>query len=206
MPQPTNVRSYAKINLGLRIGPPLPDGYHRLTTLFQTLAVHDVVQVAAERAARTEITLEASVASVPTDARNTAFRMVELALAEMNVTARVHVALQKNLPAQGGLGAGSANAAAALIGLERQLGMEMPSAERLRVAARVGADVPVFLVGGTVYAHDRGQIVLPYPDVPSLACLLVSPGFGVSTPVAFREWDARVGELAPGIAEERRMI
>ena len=203
MPSPTAVRSFSKINLGLRIGPPREDGYHHLVTLFQTVALHDMVTVHAEHAATTQVTLTCSDARVPSDARNTAWRMVERTLAAMRVTARVHVHLQKNLPMQGGMGAGSANAAAALLGLERQLGVALPATERQAVAARVGADVPLFLAGGTLYAHGRGDLALPYPDLPRMHAVVAVPGAGSSTPLAFRAWDQHVAGLTRQAANDR---
>lgn len=200
---PTTVRSFSKINLGLRIGPPRPDGFHHLTTLFQTLALHDRVSVEAERAAVTDIALTASDVRVPCDSRNTAYRIVAAALEQLQLHARVRIHLQKNLPPQGGMGAGSANAAAALLGLERQLGLALSPVERLRIAERVGSDVPLFLIGGTVYAHNRGELVLPYPDLPSTPCVIASPGLGSSTPAAFRAWDAHITELTPQAAHDR---
>lgn len=199
----TTVRSYCKINLGLRIGPPRADGYHALRTLYQTIGLHDVLTVAAERAAATEIVLTCSDVRVPTDHRNTVHRMLTAALEAMGVTARVVVHLKKNLPMQGGLGAGSANAVSALLGLERQLGVALGGGARLALAERVGSDVPLFLLGGTVYGHNRGEAVMPYPDVPATPCVVVFPGVGSSTPLAFRAWDAAIGLLTPAEAEGR---
>ena len=129
------LRSFAKINLGLAIGLARPDGYHALATVYQTIAPHDLVTVTARRGAATRLTLTSNDERVPTDARNTAWKMVERALAMMDVTAEVEIHIEKRLPVQGGLGAGSANAAAALLGLERELGMELSDG---RPAARSG--------------------------------------------------------------------
>lgn len=205
MSAPTTVRSFAKINLGLRIGPPRPDGFHHLSTLYQTIALHDELTVEAEPAPATSITLSSNDPRLPTDSRNTVHRMVTAALDAMQMTARVRVHLQKNLPVQGGLGAGSANAAAALLGLLRQLGpaATLTGAQQLALAESIGSDVPLFLIGGTVYGHDRGQLVQPYPDLPAMACVIVAPGVGSSTPQAFRAWDARVARLPPAVAQGR---
>lgn len=203
MPQPTTVCSFAKINLGLRIGPPRADGFHHLVTLYQTIGLHDEVVVEAQAADTTLITMASNDPRVPTDGRNTVHRMIAAALVEMKRTARVHVRLQKNLPVQGGLGAGSANAAAALLGLERQLGVSLPRTRRLALAERIGSDVPLFLVGGTVYGHNRGEQVLPYPDLPAMPCVVVAPGVGSSTPLAFKAWDARVARLTQAAAQDR---
>jgi 4-diphosphocytidyl-2-C-methyl-D-erythritol kinase len=185
----TRVRSYSKINLGLAIGPVRADGFHGLATLYQTLALHDVVTVAARRARETLIRLTTNHPMVPTDARNTAWKMVEKALARMGVAAEVAIHIEKELPVQGGLGAGSANAAAALLGLERELGLTLPEPERLELAAEVGSDVPLFLIGGAVLGVGRGELVSAMPDLPATACVIAVPEVGVSTPRAFRDWD-----------------
>ena len=205
MSAPTTVRSFAKINLGLRIGPPRQDGFHHLSTLYQTIALHDEVTVEAEIASATTITLSSNDPRLPTDGRNTVHRMVSAALEAMRVTANVRVHLHKNLPVQGGLGAGSANAAAALLGLLRQLGPagSLTGAQQLALAERIGSDVPLFLIGGTVYGHDRGQLVQAYPDLPGMPCVIVAPGVGSSTPQAFRAWDARVARLPAAVAQGR---
>jgi 4-diphosphocytidyl-2-C-methyl-D-erythritol kinase len=139
------------------------------------------------------ISLTTNHAQVPADERNTAWRMVARALQRMGVTAEVKIHIEKELPVQGGLGAGSANAAAALLGLERELGMALPEAERMELAAEVGSDVPLFLVGGAVLGLGRGEVVSPMPDLPATWCVVVAPAVGVSTPRAFQEWDERQG-------------
>ena len=187
---PTRVRSCSKINLGLAIGPSRTDGFHALTTLYQTLAAHDLVTVEARVSSNSSITLTSTDRRVPTDSRNTAWKMVERALAALGVAAEVHIHIDKRLPVQGGLGAGSANAVAALIGLECELRLHLPGPERLRIAAEVGSDVPLFLIGGAVLGVGRGEEVYPLPDLPAVHCVVALPAVGVSTPQAFRDWDA----------------
>jgi len=187
----TTVRSFSKINLGLAIGPVRRDGFHGLTTLYQTLDLHDLVTVTAHPTAGTRISLTTNDARVPTDGRNTVWKMVEGALKRLGVAAEVEIHIEKRLPVQGGMGAGSANAAAALIGLERELGMALPGVERLKLAAEVGSDVPLFLIGGAVMGLGRGELVVPMPDFPQTWCVVAVPEVGVSTPAAFRDWDKR---------------
>jgi 4-diphosphocytidyl-2-C-methyl-D-erythritol kinase len=193
---PTRVRSYSKINLGLAIGPPRPDGFHSLATLYQTLALHDIITVSAQASPETSITLKSNDLRVPTDNRNTVWKMLEITLKHLAITATVDIYIQKNLPIQGGMGAGSANAAAALIGLIKELGLDLPPEIRLDLAAQVGSDVPLFLLGGSVLGSDRGQRVTAVPDITLagetvIPCVIALPGIGVSTPLAFREWDRR---------------
>ncbi|HVT99074.1 MAG TPA: hypothetical protein VHE33_16330 [Acidobacteriaceae bacterium] len=189
----TTVRSFSKINLGLAIGPTRADGFHGLTTCYQTLAAHDLVTVEAKAGSKTSLRLTSNDARVPTDDRNTAWKMVVLALGALKTEAEVHVHIEKRLPVQGGIGAGSANAVAALIGLEQELAhagvAELPGSERLRIAAEVGSDVPLFLIGGTVLGVGRGEQVAPLPSISPTECVLALPDVGVSTPAAYREWD-----------------
>jgi len=118
---PTAVRSHAKINLGLHIGAPRPDGFHGLATVYQTLEVYDVVTVTARPAPATALRITSNDSRVPLGSSNTAWKMVELALKFRRKTAEVEIHIEKRLPVQGGLGAGSANAVAALVGLEAEL-------------------------------------------------------------------------------------
>jgi 4-diphosphocytidyl-2-C-methyl-D-erythritol kinase len=187
---PTSVRSHTKVNLGLAIGPLRPDSFHQLTTVYQTLALHEWVTVEARMASATRITLGSTHPRVPSDARNTAWRMVERCLEMLDLRAEVHIHIDKQLPVQGGLGAGSANAVAALIGLERELDRRLSPPDRLRVAAEIGSDVPLFLLGGAVVGVGRGEEVFPLPDIPSTPCVLALPEIGVSTPQAYRDWDS----------------
>ena len=199
---PTSVRSHTKVNLGLAIGPLRPDGFHQLTTVYQTLALHEWVTVEARRAAAARITLSSTHPRVPTDAGNTAWRMVARSLELLDLRAEVHIHIDKQLPVQGGLGGGSANAIAALIGLEHELERRLSPPERLLLAAEIGSDIPLFLLGGAVVGVGRGEEVYPLPDIPSRPCVLALPAIGVSTPQAYRDWDslqaaAALTEAAP---------
>jgi 4-diphosphocytidyl-2-C-methyl-D-erythritol kinase len=182
-----SVRSFAKINLGLRIGAPRADGFHELLTVYQTIGLHDVVRVSVSRGTGIEIRCEHP--RVPRDRTNTCFRMVELAVDALRVKGRVLIEIEKRLPVQGGLGGASSNAVAGLLGLERAVRKSLPATERLGIAAAVGSDLPLFLLGGTVLGTGRGEGVFPLVDFPAMACVVVTPEVGISTPQAFAEWD-----------------
>ncbi len=181
------VRSFAKINFGLRIGVLRSDGFHELRTVYQTIALHDVIRVQVGRGSGIEIHCEDS--RVPKDESNTCYRIVERAMAVLKARGRVVIEIEKRLPVQGGLGGASANAVAALLGLERAVSKKLSAPERLRIAAEVGSDLPLFLVGGTVLGVGRGEEVYPLPDLPAIACVVATPEIGVSTPKAFEDWD-----------------
>ncbi len=191
-PAPTIVRSHAKINLGLFLGPPRPDGFHALATVYQTLEMHDLVTVKAKLAGATALRITSNDPRVPTDEHNPAWKMIALALDVLETTADVELHIDKRLPVQGGLGAGSGNAVAALVGLDAELGTTIRSlfTRELEIPAKVGSDVPMFLVGGTVLGVDHGQEVYPLNDIEPTWCVIAVPEIGVSTPQAFRDWDA----------------
>src|SRR5436305_15276743 len=183
-----SVPSFAKINLGLRIGPLRADGFHELRTVYQTIALHDMVSVSFGRGSGIEIRCKDP--RVPTDSTNTCVKIVERAMQALKVRGRVVIEIEKRLPVQGGLGGASGNAVAALLALERALRKELPAAERLRIAAEVGSDIPLFLIGGTVLGVGRGEEVYSLPDLPPTACVIALPEIAISTPKAFAEWDS----------------
>ncbi len=189
------VRSFAKINLGLRIGAARQDGFHELLTVYQTIGLHDVIRVSVGRGRGIEILC--ADPRVPRDESNTCFRIVEKAMRSLRAKGRVRSEIAKRLPVQGGLGGASANAVATMLGLERAAGKRLTASERLKIAAEVGSDLPLFLVGGTVLGVGRGEQVYPLQDLPAIPCVVVTPEVGVSTPKAFTAWDRLCGAGAP---------
>ena len=197
---PISVPSSAKINLGLRIGALRPDAFHELRTVYQTIALNDVIRISVGRGSRIEI--RCNDPRVPVDSTNTCFRIVDRAMQALKVRGRVTIEIEKRLPVQGGLGGASGNAVAALIALEKALGKQLPGTAKLRIASEVGSDLPLFLIGGTVLGVGRGEEVYPLPDLPSTPCVVATPEIAVSTPKAFADWDRLCGAGAP--ARERR--
>jgi len=181
------IPSFAKINLGLRIGAPRPDGFHELRTVYQTIALHDVITVSVGR--RSGIEIECADSRVPRDQTNTCWKTVERVMAALKARGRITITIEKRLPVQGGLGGASGNAVAALIALERALKKRLSGPEKLRIAAEVGSDLPLFLIGGTVLGVGRGEEVYPLPDLPAMPCVIALPEVAVSTPKAFADWD-----------------
>jgi 4-diphosphocytidyl-2-C-methyl-D-erythritol kinase len=186
------VRSFAKVNLGLYIGAARVDGFHDLRTVYQTIALHDVIRVSVGRGSGIEILCKNKDPRVPLDSSNTCYRVAELVLEELGADGRVGIEIEKRLPVQGGLGAASSNAVATMVALELALKRKLPAAARLRIAAEVGSDLPLFMVGGTTLGVGRGEEVYPLADLPSVAMVVVMPEVGVSTTQAFADWDALV--------------
>lgn len=190
------VRSFAKINLGLYIGARRADGFHALRTVYQTIALHDVIRVSVARGRGIEILC--GDPRVPLDSSNTCYRIASLVMEELGASGKVTIEIEKRLPVQGGLGAASSNAVATMFALEmalktqRALRRPLTGAARLRIAAEVGSDLPLFVIGGTVLGVGRGEEVYPMADLASTPMVVVAPEVGVSTPRAFADWDALV--------------
>ncbi len=153
------VRSFAKINLGLAIGALRPD---RLPCSGDDLPDGRRARLIRVEASRGNgIEIRCKNPQVPCDETNTCYRVADRMLRHWKQRAKVAITIEKNLPVQGGLGAGSSNAVATMFALERELKEPLAADERLRIAAEVGSDLPLFLLGGSVLGLGRGEQVYP---------------------------------------------
>ena len=200
-----SVRAHAKINLDLRVLGPRPDGYHELRTVFQSIALHDVIECVPREG---PLAIECETAGVPLDASNLVWRAADAlwrALRKPGRARDVVIRLQKNIPLQAGLGGGSADAAAALMALGRLWKVPVRPAQLTDVAATLGADVPFFLSGGTALGLGRGDEVYPLADLHRHWIVLLVPGFGVSTADAYNWYDSE-RDLSRGSAREAQYV
>lgn len=188
------LRAFAKINLGLRILGRRPDGYHEIRTVYQTLALHDQLEVILRRS-RGPVRVEcddrapAGALPVPDGRGNLVYRACVLWKSARKFRGAIDVHLTKQIPTGSGLGGGSSDAAATILGLERLTGNRLDSVGRFKLAAHLGSDVPLFLWGGRVLGCGRGEEVYPLEDFAPSPCLVVFPGFTVSTPEAYAALD-----------------
>lgn len=190
-------KAFAKINLSLRIVGVRDDGYHELRTIFQSVALVDVLTIR-RRPGPFELTCDDP--ACPIDGTNLVSRAavaVWKAARRTGLPRDVAVHLSKRIPMQAGLGGGSSDAAAALRAFGRM--WRVPAAVLVRIARRLGADVPYFLTGGTVLGLERGDRLIPVPSVRRAHVVVVVPPFGVSTKEAYGWWDrdARRGYAVP---------
>ena len=195
------MRAHAKINLDLRVLGLRPDGFHELRTVFQAIALHDVVTCVPRPG---PFAIECDTAGVPLNETNlvwTAARRLWLALRRPGEVEDVVIRLDKRIPMQAGLGGGSADAAATLMGLARLWRVPVRPTALVDVAATLGADVPFFLTGGTALGLGRGEEIYPLADMPRHWIVLLVPGFGVSTADAYGWWDS---DHAQGRSPARR--
>jgi 4-diphosphocytidyl-2-C-methyl-D-erythritol kinase len=197
-PRRVVVHAAAKINLTLRVGARHADGYHDVETILQAIALADTLTVTS---ASGPFTLAVSAPGVPTDRTNLVWRAAELLWRDAGRAGDprdVAVALTKRVPAQAGLGGGSADAAAALVALNRVWGLRRSAADLVRLAASLGADVPFLLTGGTAIGTGRGDRLHPLADVRAFDVVLLVPGVGVATADAYRwlDQDRAAGEAS----------
>ena len=176
------LKAFAKLNLDLKVFNRGEDGFHELRSVFQTVSIFDTLDIAFTPSRKTELTLEGSV-DIPA---NLVMKAARLLLDETAGTGRIAMRLVKRIPMGAGMGGGSADAAAVLIGLPVLAGWRIPLETLLRIAAEIGSDVPFFLLGGTAVALGRGTEVYPLPELPARRVLVVAPGIHVSTPEAYR--------------------
>ncbi len=188
------VRSFAKINLDLRVLDKRPDNYHELRTVFQTISLADTIRIRFVRSRRTRLTIEGNI-DIPD---NLILRAAEAVLGTARINADVTFSLDKRIPMGAGLGGGSSNAAAVLLALPVLAGVQIPLPQLVALGTALGSDVPFFLYGGTALGIGRGTELYPLPDVPARHGLLVAPGIHVSTAEAYRDLNrGPVTELSP---------
>lgn len=180
------VHAYAKINLTLEILRRLPSGYHEIKSVMQQTELCDDITI---RDAPAGITIESADANVPFNEHNTVWQVAALLKARFGVDRGVKFRMVKRIPIGGGMGGGSADAAAVLLGLNRfwQLGLSLD--DMLVLGADIGMDVPFCVLGGTALATGRGEIVQPLPPLPKVHVVIVNPGIPVSTPRAYESLD-----------------
>lgn len=190
MPRTLILQPSAKINLTLQVGPRRPDGYHDLRTLLQSITLHDTVTLSARIG---PFGLACRTPGVPSDRTNLVWRAADALWAAMGRAGEprdAHIKLEKVIPSQAGLGGGSADAAAALVGLNTLWGARKSRRDLMRLAAGLGSDVPFFLQGGTALGLGRGQELYPVDDVERKGVVIIKPSFGVSTADAYGWLDA----------------
>ena len=193
------LRPHAKVNLGLRVLGRREDGYHELRTRFQSIDLTDELEI---EAADKGLHLEIDGAALAADESNLVMKAARQLEAGRKDLPGARIRLKKCIPLAAGLGGGSSDAAATLLGLNHLWGLGLPRSELHRMASRLGADVAFFLVGGSALGVGRGDEIIPLPDCAPFRLALLLPPFASSTVEAYRLWDEICGGGAiPGEAE-----
>lgn len=185
---------YAKVNLTLEVGPLMAEGYHEIDSIAQVIDLADRLVI--EKADVGVVEVEADAPGVPSGPDNLVHKACTAFFATTGVQGGSRCRIAKTIPAQAGLGGGSSDAAAAVVGLDALYGTGLKLDELARLSAQVGSDAAMFVYGGTVRMRGRGEIVEPLPDAPALDLVIVRPSVGVSTAWAYAELDKQSSERA----------
>ncbi len=206
MPRPVIVRAPSKVNLHLGVGDLRADGYHELTTVFQALSLSDDVEIAPAASLSVRV-VGVGADEVPTDRRNlvwqAAVRLAHLA----GRAPLVEIAIRKGIPVAGGMAGGSADAAAALVGLNELWELGLSRDELATIGAELGSDVPFALYGGTALGRGRGEDLLPVLARNTFHWVLALAKGGLSTPAVYGELDRlRDQGDPPRVAEPQELL
>lgn len=171
-------KAFAKINLSLDVLGTLPNGYHEVKMVMQTVSLYDVVELTKLDEG---IVLGCSLKFLPTGSDNLAYRAAEAFFAETGIKGGVKIYLKKHIPVGAGLAGGSSNAAAVLTGLNRLYEANLSTKKLCEIGTTLGADVPYCIIGGTRLAEGIGEKLSPLPPLPACHIVLVKPSFSIST-------------------------
>ena len=196
-----HVRAPGKINVFLRVGALMDDGYHDVATAYQAVSLYEDVRAYAADDFSMTVTGSVDVSGVPTDESNLALKAARLLAKHTGYTGGVRFEVDKHVPVAGGMGGGSADAAAALVACDALWGTHVPKDELEEIGSRLGADVPFALMGGTAIGSGRGDRLSPALASGHFEWVIVISNGGLSTPGVYAELDAHrarhVNDIAP---------
>lgn len=182
------IKAYAKINLMLDILGTLPNGYHNLWMIMQSVSLYDTVTV--EKNNSEKITITCSKEGIPTNEKNIAYKAAAAFFEKTGIkNCGIHIHIEKCIPSEAGLAGGSADGAAVIKALNEIFDTKLTERELCRIGRKVGADVPFCIVGGTCLAQNIGDVLSPLDDIPRCYFVLAKPKMGVSTKEAFASFD-----------------
>ena len=196
---PVIVRAAAKVNLHLGVGRVRADGFHPLSTVYQAIGLCDDVTASASDQWQLDMSLPEWIepGSVPTDGSNLVDRAASLLASHHRVPLKGRIRVEKSIPVAGGLAGGSADAAAALVAFDRLWDLGTTDDDLLRLAAKLGSDVPFALLGGTALGTGRGELVEPVTDAGTWWWVLVPDPVGLSTAAVYAHYDRLFPDASP---------
>jgi 4-diphosphocytidyl-2-C-methyl-D-erythritol kinase len=203
------IRTYAKVNLFLKIEPRLDDGYHPVDTIYHSVSLADEMELT-ERPAATSFEFTTSGIAWDRDHLeemhrfnfdNLVVRAAHLLEERLGVQVPATMRLHKNIPVGAGLAGGSSNAAAALVGLNQLLDLGLTADDLLSLAIELGSDVPFCMIGGTARAVGRGEVLMPAPEPPDLWFVLGISNEPLMTKYVYAKWDEVGSTSAQDVGE-----
>ena len=181
-------KARAKINLTLEVGKAREDGFHQVSMIMQSLRLWDDVELFVGR--DTVNTFECNVPFLKMDEKNIAYKAILMMQERFSIQQAVHLRLYKKIPIAAGLAGGSTDVAAVLRGMNKLFHLSLSTEKLMELGAEIGSDVPICIMGGTCLATGRGEKVKQLPPLPRTYIVLVKPDFSVSTPWAYKAFDA----------------
>ena len=197
------VEANAKINLTLDILGKRQDGFHEVAMVMQSIGLHDTLTME-KTTGRIELTI--NVPWLKADEKNLAWRAAELVRQEYGLEGGVRIELTKRIPIAAGLAGGSADAAAVLKGMNELYDLQMSTQKLCELGARLGSDIPFCIMGGTMLATGRGEVLTRLSDMPETWVVLAKPRISVSTAWAYQNYDEQGAEKHPDNEAVKRAI
>ena len=194
-----SVYANAKINLALDVVRRREDGYHDLRTIMQTVTLRDRLVI--RKLYTNQIKLNSNIKWLPQDSRNLAFRAAKILLDNYKSDYGVLIEIDKQIPISAGLGGGSADAAATLLGIRRLFDLPVTMDELMEIGLSLGADVPFCLMKGTALGEGVGEILTPLPSCPEVHIVIAKPPISISTAEVFRQYDNDSVTVRPNIEQ-----
>ena len=184
-PNSTSIKSYAKVNLGLKILELLPDNYHSIFTIMQEIDLYDNIEIHPNKSQKLTIQCEGLI-EVPNNSENLCMKAAQLIVNNYNINCGLNIALYKNIPTGSGLGGGSSNAAAVLCALNNMFELNISNQRLHDLAFELGCDIPFFINGGIQISEGKGEKLTKLNiDLSNYFILLIHPKFNVSTKWAY---------------------
>ena len=200
--QSVTVLAPAKLNLSLDVVGLLPGGYHALDMVMQAVDLYEQVTIRRSQ----DLLVRAPGNRVPTGPKNTAYKAALAFFHYTGLLAGADITLRKAVPVRAGMGGGSADAAAVLVGLNALYGARLSMSELCALGASIGADVPFALMGGTCRVQWLGDLIRALPPCPACWFAVIMPGYGISTPAAFAAYDQVGSPIHPDCAAQEAAI
>ena len=191
------LKSLAKINLGLDVIGRRENGYHDVRMVMQTIYLYDDVTV--KKTEEPGIVVKTNLSYLPVNEDNIAYKAAKMLIDEFGIEQGVEITLNKHIPVAAGLAGGSSNAAAVLVGMNRIFDLKLSQKDMMERGVKLGADVPYCVMRGTVLAEGIGEVLTPLPPMPKCYILIAKPGINVSTKVVYEKLDSKPIENHPDI-------
>jgi 4-diphosphocytidyl-2-C-methyl-D-erythritol kinase len=194
------IKTPAKINYTLDVTGKREDGYHLLSSVFQTVSIYDYITITYQNSCNAEFSISCTKPYIPCNKKNICYKagnILEQYL-KKSFMENIHINIEKNIPSQAGMGGGSSDAAAVILGLIRLFDFKISDDEIIKLASKVGADVPFFFFGGTAYAEGIGDILNKVENKhKKISLVIVKPRAGISTVAAYGAVDNLKNPIHP---------